>query len=843
MPSQNIEKYFFLRSKGDLGIIIRDKDWSNSVLGNPDDWPLNLKYALNICLNSAFPMGLYWGKDRIFFYNDAYRPIMGEKHPWAIGRKATETIPEVWAELQYEFENVFKEGVSIRKENTLLIMQRHGYNEECYFDYSLSPIWNDDGTVDGIFNTIIETTYEVINNRRNHLLNELAKHSNDSKSIEEECEVLTNLFENYPQDIAFHILYLRNPKTNRFEAKTYSKLVKEEHLNKNWPFEQVLENEEMQLEFLGSYINNIKDPRWNENCVEACLIPVGDSNDLEGVLIVGLSPRKRFGINYKSFLKSIEVHVKTSLINARSFEQKAYNQRIIEENEQRLKIAIETTHIGAWDYNPVSDHLICSNRTREILGIPMDGKMHLSDVVEQICDEDKGIMTRAIAKALDNVSSGVLDVEYRLKKKQDELPKWVKCKGQVFFDENGEPYRFIGTALDISIQKNAEKELKLSLERFKLLADSMSHHIWVINPDGEVDYVNNSVINNLGADAEQKMRFAGLEYVHPEEKQLHMDLWKKSMETGDEFLIEHRLLFNGGNYKWMMSRALPQKGLDGKIKIWVGSSMDIQEHKNFTDKLEKEVAERTYELKLANSELEKMNQELASFAYVSSHDLQEPLRKIRTFVERIVSKEEGKLSETGKDYLNRMQKAAERMQKLIVDLLSYSRTNTSKKEFEKCNLNEIISEILNDLDQRIMEKNARIKVVDLPALNAIPFQVKQLFTNLISNALKFSKSEGECIIRIYYEDVSPQDLPFEGDAEKRKFCKITVEDKGIGFEQEFSNKIFEVFQRLHGRDKYSGTGIGLAICMRIVENHSGYIEAEGKKGEGAIFRVYLPYNN
>lgn len=824
-------------------MIIREKDWSNSVLGNPDEWPLNLKYALNICLNSAFPIGLYWGKDRIFFYNDAYRPIMGEKHPWAIGRKATEILPEIWSELQNEFEKVYDDGVSIRKEDTLLIMQRHGYNEECYFDYSLSPIWNDDGTVDGIFNTIIETSYEVINNRRNVLLNDLAKHSNDSKNIEEECAVLTSLFENCPQDIAFHILYLKNPKTNQFEAKSYSKLVKEEHLDTKWPFEQVLEKDDIQLEFLGSYINNIKDPYWKENCVEACLIPVDNASDMEGVLVIGLSPRKRFGDNYKSFLKSIEVHVKTSLINARSFEQKAYNQRIIEENEQRLKIAIETTHIGAWDYNPVSDHLICSNKTREILGIPLDGKMHLSDVVEQINDKDKTTVTRAIAKALNNESSGVLDVEYRLKDDQNELPKWVKCKGQVFFDENGEPYRFIGTALDISIQKNAEKELKLSLERFKLLADSMPHHIWVSNPDGEVDYVNKSVINNLGDEAEQKMKNAGWEYIHPEDKELHRELWNRSIKTGEEFLIEHRLLHKDGNYKWMMSRGIPQKGQDGNIRIWVGTSMDIQEHKNFTEKLEKEVAERTHELKLANTELEKMNQELASFAYVSSHDLQEPLRKIRTFVERIVSKENDKLSDTGKDYLNRMQKAAERMQKLIVDLLSYSRTNTSKKVFEKYDLNEVIDEILMDLDQRILEKNASIEVDELPSLNIIPFQIKQLFTNLITNALKFSKPDKSCIIKITSEDVKPKDLHLGVEMLDKTYCKITVQDNGIGFEQEFSNKIFEVFQRLHGRDKYSGTGIGLAICKRIVENHHGFIEAEGMKGEGAVFTIYLPYGN
>lgn len=339
------------------------------------------------------------------------------------------------------------------------------------------------------------------------------------------------------------------------------------------------------------------------------------------------------------------------------------------------------------------------------------------------------------------------------------------------------------------------------------------------------------------------MKDGGMDVIHPEDKDRHISLWAESMKTGKHFSIDHRLLRKDGEYRWMQTKVIPQKNADGKIRLWMGTSMDIQDHKHFMESLENKVEERTQELKLANIELEKMNQELASFAYVSSHDLQEPLRKIRTFVERIVLKENENLTETGRDYLDRMQKAAERMQKLIVDLLSYSRTNTTKKVFEKCCLNQLASEVLMDLDQRILEKKAEVIVKPLPQLNVIPFQIKQLLTNLISNSLKFSKTDKKCIITISAESVLGKNIEITGIEANKKFCNIRISDNGIGFEQQFASKIFEVFQRLHGRDRYTGTGIGLAICKRIVENHMGYITATGEQGKGAEFNIYLPFNN
>ncbi|MEO6254482.1 MAG: ATP-binding protein, partial [Ferruginibacter sp.] len=241
--------------------------------------------------------------------------------------------------------------------------------------------------------------------------------------------------------------------------------------------------------------------------------------------------------------------------------------------------------------------------------------------------------------------------------------------------------------------------------------------------------------------------------------------------------------------------------------------------------------------------LEKMNKELQSFAYISSHDLQEPLRKIQTFASRITDKEKENLSENGKDLFKRMQASAERMQSLIDDLLAYSRTHTLERDFQKVNLNAIIEKVTQDLKEEIEQKHATIENPKICEAKAIPFQFQQLFYNLISNSLKFSNPEHPLHITINSEHSEGSKLDNKNLQSDKFYCHISVADNGIGFEPQYNEKIFELFQRLHGKNEYTGTGIGLAIVKRIVENHNGIIAANGELGKGATFDIYLPLDS
>lgn len=255
----------------------------------------------------------------------------------------------------------------------------------------------------------------------------------------------------------------------------------------------------------------------------------------------------------------------------------------------------------------------------------------------------------------------------------------------------------------------------------------------------------------------------------------------------------------------------------------------------------------TSEINQINIELKSMNENLENFAYVASHDLNEPLRKIRTFGDLIVSEleQEDFDKETIKSHLARMQDASKRMQQLIHDLLSYSRVTRQYELADNINLNEVTASVLSDLEIPITELNAEIEIVEMPVnVKADPIQMRQLFQNLISNALKFHKPGIPPKIKIESEKVDASELPFEELQlnSQNRYWKFSVSDNGIGFEQKYADKIFAVFQRLHGRSKYEGTGIGLSICKKICENHKGAISVTSKEGEGTTFFVFLPRN-
>ncbi len=270
-------------------------------------------------------------------------------------------------------------------------------------------------------------------------------------------------------------------------------------------------------------------------------------------------------------------------------------------------------------------------------------------------------------------------------------------------------------------------------------------------------------------------------------------------------------------------------------------SKNLKKLKHLQYNYEQLIAENL-KLQLENAELLRSNKELSSFNYIASHDLQDPLRKIQIFISKIFYDKDLVLSEKNQDYFKRLQLSANRMQKLIDNLLSYSFVNDKDKIFERTSLNTTLDDILNDISNVYVtdENNATINYKSLPDVRGIPHQLKQLFTNLISNSIKYRAPNRVPIIDINSTIVDGKDI-FEDKADKNKsYYKITVADNGMGFEQEYAEKIFMLFQRLHDKNTYSGTGIGLSICRKIVENHQGFITATSAPDKGTTFIIYLP---
>ncbi len=255
---------------------------------------------------------------------------------------------------------------------------------------------------------------------------------------------------------------------------------------------------------------------------------------------------------------------------------------------------------------------------------------------------------------------------------------------------------------------------------------------------------------------------------------------------------------------------------------------------------EKKVLKLNRELLEYITRLENANKDLDQFAFMASHDLQEPLRKIQMFSERLVLKYKESLEEEGLSFINSIQKASNRMQTLIKDILTFSKLTNEKSLFEESDLNPLVNEVLEEMNEEIQSKKAKVIVDQLPSINANPGLIKPLFYNLISNSLKYSKKNSDPVIKIRVE-TSPDTLNIPGEKSENKYCRIFVEDNGIGFDQKYSEQIFGMFKRLHSKSEFEGTGIGLALCKKIVQEHNGYISAKSSPDEGATFIISLPF--
>ncbi|MBC7535340.1 MAG: PAS domain S-box protein, partial [Ferruginibacter sp.] len=454
--------------------------------------------------------------------------------------------------------------------------------------------------------------------------------------------------------------------------------------------------------------------------------------------------------------------------------------------------------------------------------------------------DDKDERGRILLEA--NVQKKPFTASYRLKVKNGGY-RWVIDRGSPKYGEDGMFKGMIGTVEDVHEEKLAAEKVRDSEKQFSTLANNIQNLAWIADGEGWIYWYNQRWYDYTGTTLEEMEGWGWQKVHHPDHVEGILEICKKLWITNAPFELTFPLRRYDGEYRWFLTRGAPISDENGKIISWIGTNTDIEEQKNFSEQLEEKVKERTIQLNKLNGnleekniQLENMNKELEAFTYVSSHDLQEPLRKIQTFAGRIIATEKEQLSDTAKDYFTRMQDSATRMQTLIQDLLAFSRISTSERKFEKTDLSKIVEEVAAEFKEAMEEKNAIIISGEMCGANIIPFQFRQLMHNLIGNALKFSKQDVPSRIIINSEFVTGPNSPFAN----RDACHVSLSDNGIGFEKHFSEKIFGVFQRLHGKNKYAGTGIGLAIVKKIVDNHNGIITAEGELGKGAAFHIYFP---
>jgi PAS domain S-box-containing protein len=496
--------------------------------------------------------------------------------------------------------------------------------------------------------------------------------------------------------------------------------------------------------------------------------------------------------------------------STRDVTERSRTEEALRKSEERLNFALEAGGgVGTWDYDVRSDRLYSNARFAEIFSV--DPKRAaagapMSDFIDGIHPDDRGMVAERVQRAIE--TGGDYSAEYRVIEKGGSIC-WLSGRGRGQRDEAGNPIRFPGVVIDITDRKRTEGALWESQERFSILAECIPQMIWTAKADGALDYVSGQTADYFAVAPESLLGAGWLEGVHADDRAHAMERWRNSIQTGEPYETAFRLRRGrDGSWRWHLVRALPLTGDSGRIVQWFGTCTDIEDQK------------------VTEADLTRVNRELEEFAYVASHDLQEPLRMVNIYTELILDEMGLSGTEMGQ-YAGYVRQGVARMEGLIHDLLTFSRAvHSDRLPVGTADLSDALSEALAVLKSRIEECGAAITAEHLPKVRGDAGQMAHVFQNLVSNALKYSK-----------QGIAP--LVHVSARQDGNFWIIAIRDNGIGFEPQYAERIFGLFKRLY-KEEYPGTGLGLAICKRIVERYGGRIWAEGRPGDGATFYFMLP---
>lgn len=493
----------------------------------------------------------------------------------------------------------------------------------------------------------------------------------------------------------------------------------------------------------------------------------------------------------------------------------------LEQNEALLKEAESISHNGSFEWFNEIDSIFWSDELYRIHGFtPNSIKIDLGLYKTLIHPDDLARCENTFDIALSSNKNFV--IEYRIIRPNNEI-RFLYGNVRIIKEENGS-VKILGTVQDITELKNTAILLEKTESIYKTIAKNVPDSaVMMFDRDYNLILFEGPIINNFTFKNEPVIGINAIDLYDTEAYQSVKQYLEKAF-NGEEAQLNEEIGEN--HYK---INYVPVKNISEEIFSVMIVKQDISEIK---------AAQQDLEFKV--DELNRSNQDLEQFAYVASHDLQEPLRKIRAFGDRLQNKFSNEISEEGLDYIKRMQNASERMQTLIDDLLTYSRVTRTDDGYEIVDLHEQIQKVVEDLEFTIEKKNATIDLMVNHKINAYPGQIRQLFQNLISNAIKFTKENVAPVVEIKSEILRGDLLSFESINPAKDYCKITVKDNGIGFDEQYSDKIFALFQRLHTRNEYQGTGIGLAVCKKIVEKHNGQIHVTSKPDVGTTFTIIFP---
>ena len=942
--------YPFLKGGGEMGHLTRSHNWAQTSLGTPDTWPQSLRTTLSILLNSKFPMFLFWGNELLCFYNDAYRPSLGNdgKHPTALGKPGAEVWPEIWPVIKPLIDQVLTGGGATWSEDQLIPIFRNGTVEDVYWTFSFSPVTNESDEITGVFVTCTETTEKVIREKQqqeNDLLQAVFNGTTSGINVLRTIRDEANTVVDFEYQLVNRIAEQTNNRTDLVGKRcldihqdfkqaglfddfitvleTGQPIDRDRHYTgegfNNWYATRIVKHEDgvvfSFLDITAQYTaqQQIKQSQqqllalFEQSSVGIAIISEDDltlqmANPFYGVM-VGRKPDdivgkpllealpELQGQGFDAILREvistgiplITTEVAVDIVRQEQLEtiyvdvayqprrdpgsnrilgvfvvatdvtQQVRSRQRVEASEAKLKSLIATAPIGIGLFMGRDLVIDLPNQTFvDIVGKGPDivGKP-LREVMPELLTENQPFL-----QILDDVfTSGKQFHSYgslvQIVQQGVMTHNYYNITYSPLVNEAGEVYAILDIAVDVTEQvldkqkvEQTQADLLEINQRLSLALDAGNLGSFELERETGLMRCTPQCKANHGQQPDTTpSSYSGLiDMIIPDDRAGVEQAITYAFDTQTIYHVEYRVFWPDGSLHWIRASGQPVYSPDGQPTRMVGITQNITAQRIARKELERLVAERTQQLQESVNDLQRSNNNLQQFAYVASHDLQEPLRKIQSFGDMLRNQYKEELGESGNDYLLRMQASASRMSVLIKDLLTYSRISTQQDSSATVSLTSVINAVLADLDLAIQETVALVRVDSLPTVQGDKSQLGQLFQNLLNNALKFRKTGQTPQISITCQTIAATDLPPSvwPTREAIAYYRIDVADNGIGFDEQYVDRIFQVFQRLHGRSQFAGTGIGLAICEKVTANHGGAITASSQPGEGAIFSVYLP---
>lgn len=743
-----------------------------------------------------------------------------------IGKSFLEAVPELKDQPFLDIlAEVYRTGIAYETKGAPANLLINGVMRTYYFDFTYKPIFNADGEVYGIMDMAVDVTDSVIANQR----------------IREKQQQLLSLFEQSSVGIA--ILEKDNlafSMANLFYGELVgrdSEYLIGKPLLEALPelmgqgFDQLLyEVIESGIPYIANEVsvNLVRMGKLETFYVDLVYQPYRENNDfISGVFVV-----------------------------ATDVTQQVLSRKEVESSEAKLRSIISSAPAGIGLF--VGREMIIEMPNQMFIDIVGKGAAITGKPLREVMPE---LVTygQPFLKILDDVyTTGIMYQSFgdqvKIEKNGVMTYNYYNITYSPLFNEKGEVYAILDIAIDVTESVRSRQKVEDAEASLRGVVEMAELSTWEFDIRQNVFRYSSRFMDWLGfSEDAEKIPDDAYNPLPPEYKEPVAAAIAEAIRPGSTGIYknEHPIINRiTGQIRIIQAHAQVFYDLAGNPQTLRGSAQDVTKERELQQQLTFQVEKRTEELQAAvgnleqaNHDLQKSNSELAQFAYIASHDLQEPIRKISTFIRMLEDNIDG-IDQRSKSYIDRIHASTERMTILIRDILGFSQLSNENNGFVRVNLNDVIQSVLLDFDLVIEQKQAVVHYNNLPIIDAIPIQMCQLFANLISNSLKYSKNGLSPVITISAQPVSEEErILFQVGVTGSVYYKIELQDNGIGFNPEYAEKIFNIFQRLHSKMEYAGTGIGLAMCKKIAQNHNGDIYALAQEKEGALFVILLPLSH